>query len=210
MSLNMEVSTTKLSKLQLSLGFQDITWVSGQVFLFRDFVKLADEQGLDAVFATCPYGDLDEGQRGTFAACFQNPRLRRIVSQWWEVYDDERATGNIPSVGGFWGPRTPPSEDHESKPSSRLGGYHDIIRLAGLVFLRRGFVKNVDADGLEATIAYESAYGDLDEGQQRTFAACFHNPRLRQIVSQWWKVYDEERSHRLIPRATVEGIFWDV
>jgi hypothetical protein len=85
----------------MSKGFQDITWLAGQVFLFRDFVKEADEKGLDAVFKECPYGDLTGEQRAAFKAAFHNPRLRKVVEQWWATYDEARAADEIP-VTVYW------------------------------------------------------------------------------------------------------------
>lgn len=203
LALSMTQTNPKLAGLKLALGYQDILWASGQVFLFRDFVEFGDTWGLDAIFAACPYGDLDDGQRQTFAACFHSPRLREIVAQWWQVYDEERSTGKIPSVGVIWQSRALPSGEGEPQVSLGPVGYQDVTRLAGLVFLRRGFLESANAVGLETTLACESAYGDLDAGQQNTFAACFHNPRLRQIVAQWWAAYDEERASGILPELSV-------
>ena len=83
-------------------SFEDITWLAGQVFLWRDFVKETDERGLRAVFTACPYGDLHCKQRATFTAAFYHPRLREVVAQWWRVYDEARSAGEIPQAGDWY------------------------------------------------------------------------------------------------------------
>ena len=194
MTLLTNTPETKLTELKLALGFQDILWISGQVFLFRDFVANAEAQGLDAAFDSCPYGDLDARQRATFTACFHNPRLREVVAQWWAAYDEERAKDNVPSTGHYWAMEPKLNDTRQ-----------DVLRLAGLVFLRRGFVAEAAAQGLATTFAYECAYSDLDDAQRATFTACFYNAHLREIVAQWWEVYDEERIVGNIPSA---GSYW--
>lgn len=87
----------------MSKEYQDIIWLAGQVFLSRDFVKTTDEKGLETLFAECPYGDLTDEQRAAFQAAFRNPRLRTVVEQWWEAYDQARAQGEIPAATP-WGP----------------------------------------------------------------------------------------------------------
>ena len=79
-------------------GFQDIIWLAGQVFLFRDFVKTTEAKGPEALFAECPYGDLTDEQRAAFEAAFRNSRLRQVVEQWWAAYDDLRAEGALPET----------------------------------------------------------------------------------------------------------------
>ena len=86
-------------------GHQDILWLAGQVFLFRDFIKEADAQGLEAIFAQCPYGDLTDEEKATFTAAFNDPKLRKVVKKWWKTYDEGRETGAIPFAvarGGYW------------------------------------------------------------------------------------------------------------
>jgi hypothetical protein len=161
---------------------------------FRDFIANAEAQGLDGIFDSCPYGDLDAGQRATFTACFHNSRLREVVTRWWAIHDEEQVNGGVPSAGHYWALEPGPDDKHQ-----------DVLRLAGLVFLRRGFVTEADAQGLATTFAYECAYGDLDDAQRATFTACFYNPRLREVVAQWWAVYDEERVAENIPSA---GHYW--
>ena len=85
-------------------GHQDILWLAGQVFLSRDFVREAEDKGLAAVFAACPYGDLTEKEKATFAAAFEDKKLQRIVTQWWKAYDEERETGIVPLAGQYWTP----------------------------------------------------------------------------------------------------------
>lgn len=84
-------------------------------------------------------------------------------------------------------------------------GHQDVIRLAGLVFLRRGFVEEADEKGLDAVFAQEGAYGDLTDEQKATFRAAFQEPELRAIVKQWWEAYDRARVDGRIPQA---GVFW--
>jgi len=85
----------------MSKGYQDVTWLAGQVFLFRNFVKETDEKGLEALFAECPYGDLNDEQRAAFKAAFHNPRLRQVVEQWWATYDKAQDAGEIPTLT-YW------------------------------------------------------------------------------------------------------------
>ncbi len=83
-------------------GHQDMLWLAGQVFLSRNFVEEAEEQGLDAVFAACPYGDLTEEEKAAFASAFEDKALRKIVKKWWKTYDEERETGVVTKAGSFW------------------------------------------------------------------------------------------------------------
>ena len=81
---------------------QDILWLTGQVFLSRDFVKEAEEKGLDAIFAACPYGDLTESEKATFKAAFENESLKKVVKKWWKAYDEQRKAGVVPKSGNYW------------------------------------------------------------------------------------------------------------
>lgn len=81
--------------------YQDVTWLAGQVFLWRQFTPSAGQKGLDAMFAQCPYGDLSAQQRATFEAAFNHPRLRRVLELWWRTYDSARAMQIVPQAG-FW------------------------------------------------------------------------------------------------------------
>ncbi|HNT76163.1 MAG TPA: hypothetical protein PKH77_14200 [Anaerolineae bacterium] len=86
-------------------GRRDILWLSGQVFLFRDFIKEAEAQGLEAIFAQCPYGDLTEEEKATFTAAFKDTKLHTLVEKWWKTYDEGRTSGEIPPAtvrGGYW------------------------------------------------------------------------------------------------------------
>ena len=83
-------------------GHQDMLWLAGQVLLSRNFVKEAEERGLDAVFAACPYGDLTEQEKAAFSSAFKNKELRKVVERWWKVYDEERETGAVVKAGMFW------------------------------------------------------------------------------------------------------------
>jgi hypothetical protein len=87
----------------MSKGYQDIIWLAGRIFLRRDFVEQADEKGLDAIFAECPYGDLDDDQRAAFEAAFHSPRLRKVVEQWWVAYDEAQDAGEVQPLG-VWEP----------------------------------------------------------------------------------------------------------
>jgi hypothetical protein len=82
----------------MSDTYQDISWLAGQVFLRRNFVKEADEKGLTVIFKACPYGDLTETQKATFEAAFNNSKLRKVVETWWSTYDETRAAGEVPKA----------------------------------------------------------------------------------------------------------------
>jgi len=84
-------------------GYQDVLYLIGLAFGKRDFVEVVDRIGTEALFAKAPYGDLTAEQRETFEAAFQHPVLRQYVALWWAVYDNLRATGEIPGVAG-WDP----------------------------------------------------------------------------------------------------------
>jgi hypothetical protein len=83
-------------------GHQDMLWLAGQVFLSRDFVKEVDAKGLQAIFATCPYGDLTEEEKAAFRSAFEDKRLRQVLTRWWKVYDEERDAGVVTKAGDFW------------------------------------------------------------------------------------------------------------
>jgi len=83
-------------------GHQDMLWLAGQVLLSRNFVKEAEERGLDAVFAACPYGELTKEEKTAFASAFKDKRLREVVANWWKVYDEEREKGAVVKAGDFW------------------------------------------------------------------------------------------------------------
>jgi hypothetical protein len=94
----------KKSKNKVVPGYQDITWLAGQVFLEREFVRTIEEQGFEAIYKTCPYGDLTSDQRATFEATFNDWRMRMLVRLWWIAYDYLRRRGKIPGVRGPWQP----------------------------------------------------------------------------------------------------------
>jgi len=81
---------------------QDILWLAGQVLLSRDFIAEMEAHGLEHLFPLCPYGDLTEQEKVTYASAFKNARLRQVVEQWWTVYDEERQAGAIPQVTDYW------------------------------------------------------------------------------------------------------------
>lgn len=83
-------------------GHQDMLWLAGQVFLYRDFVKEVEAVGLDAIFAACPYGDLTEQEKAAFRSAFEDRELQKVVKRWWKVYNEERATKRVAKAGNFW------------------------------------------------------------------------------------------------------------
>ncbi len=83
-------------------GHQDMLWLTGQVLLSRNFVKEAEEQGLDAIFAACPYGDLTEQEKIVFRNAFEDAQLQQVVKRWWEAYDKAREEQRITKIGPFW------------------------------------------------------------------------------------------------------------
>lgn len=83
-------------------GHQDMLWLAGQVLLSRGFVKEAEEQGLEAVFAACPYGDLTEEEKVAFRSTFEDKQLRKVVKKWWKTYDEKRDAGVVFQAGKFW------------------------------------------------------------------------------------------------------------
>lgn len=85
----------------MTKGFQDIIWLAGQVFLWPDFVEQVDKKGLEAIFAECPYGDLTAEQKAAYTDAFTNPKLRKVVEQWWKAYQKAREEGEIVKAG-YW------------------------------------------------------------------------------------------------------------
>lgn len=81
---------------------QDMLWLAGQVFLSRNFVKEVEAEGLEAIFAACPYGDLTEEERAAFRSAFEDKQLRKVVKKWWKAYDEEREAGIVLKAGKFW------------------------------------------------------------------------------------------------------------
>ncbi len=81
--------------------------------------------------------------------------------------------------------------------------FQDIAHIAGLVFIKRGFVdqaaKSTDA------IKAECPFGDLTDDQLATFEACIHDPKLRQVIDQWWATYDAERAAGQVPPVAAWG-----
>jgi hypothetical protein len=78
--------------------------------------------------------------------------------------------------------------------------FQDIARIAGLVFIKRGFVDQAAAS--TDAIRAECPFGDLTNDQLATFEACIHHPQLREIINQWWTTYDEARTAGEIPIAS--------
>ncbi len=79
-------------------------------------------------------------------------------------------------------------------------GLQDITRLAGLIFLKRGFAEAAAKD--PQVFLAECVYGDLTKKQQATFEAALHNPTLKQAVKAWWKKYDAARAAGEVPKAS--------
>lgn len=168
------------SDVELVLGYQDILWLAGQVFLYPEFVAQADEEGLPQLYARCPYSDLTEDQRQVFQRAFHHPRLREVVHTWWERYEEALASGEIPDIA------------HRDKSSLNSSG-QDLARLIGLLVLRRGFVAEASIRGLDFVFAHEIAYGDLTEYERSAFNAILYHPHLREVIQRWWVVYDRAR-----------------
>lgn len=85
--------------------YQDITKLAGLVFIRRNFWEDILEQGLDAMLEQiATQGDLTADERAAFEACLSNPRLQKVVHDWWIIYDEERQAGAIPAVWGAWQP----------------------------------------------------------------------------------------------------------
>ncbi len=182
-----QIKTLPLEDYEIHVvGYHDILRLTGLIFLERGFVARVDARGIDAVLAEMGSVDLDVEQAVTFVACFKNLRLREVVVQWWHAYDEGRKKGEIPQAEPYWTPNRPT-------------GYQDIVRLSGLVFFQQNFIARVDALGLDAMIAMEAVYGDLTALQRATFTAAFYNSHLRDVVENWWFVYEEERSLNHIP-----------
>lgn len=83
-------------------GHQDMLWLAGQVLLSRNFVEEAKTQGLEALFAACPYGDLTEEEKAAFTSAFEDKSLRKVIKKWWKTYDEEREAGIVLKASSFW------------------------------------------------------------------------------------------------------------
>ncbi len=186
--MEMLQQTFRLEDLRVKT-YQDIAWLAGLVFLDRHFVALVDEHGLETLAAECPYGDLATDEWATFTAAFNHPKLRQVVTLWWQEYDAAREAGEIPQPQEPWSPYM-----------MSIAQYQDITWLAGAVFLRRDFVQAADAQGLESLLA-ECPYGDLTSDEWATYTAAFNHPKLRQTVALWWQEYDIAREAGEIPQA---------
>ena len=79
-------------------GYQDILYLIGLTFGKRGFFEVVDRIGTDALFAQAPYGDLLPDQQATFEAALKHPVVRQYVALWWAIYDNLRATGEIPAA----------------------------------------------------------------------------------------------------------------
>lgn len=81
-----------------------------------------------------------------------------------------------------------------------LEKHQDILWLAGQVLLSRNFVAEAEAIGLEGFFL-KCPYDDLTEQEKAAFRSAFADARLRQVIKQWWSVYDEERQTGAILQA---------
>lgn len=81
---------------------QAVIWLAGRVFTDRNFAERLDKEGLNAVMKECPVDDLTSNERKTFQACLKNAKLRAVADEWWATYDEERDSGDIPSVKAPW------------------------------------------------------------------------------------------------------------
>ena len=86
-----------------------------------------------------------------------------------------------------------------------LKKHQDLLWLAGQVLLSRNFVAEVEAGGLDSLFAL-CPYGDLTAQEKATFQSAFESGRLRQVIEQWWTVYDEERQAGVVLQVKE---YWD-
>ena len=86
-------------------GYQDIVHLAGLVFVKRDFLDEALEKGVEAILEERgAYGDLTAEQQKTFEDVIHNERMQKLIREWWQAYDEERASGAIPKAGEYWDP----------------------------------------------------------------------------------------------------------
>lgn len=86
-----------------------------------------------------------------------------------------------------------------------LKEHQDILWLAGQVLLSRGFIAQVETQGLERLFSL-CPYGDLTEQERATFRSAFEDAKLRKVIEQWWATYDEERQAGVVLQASD---YWD-
>lgn len=92
------------TKAQFVPGYQAISWLAGQVFIKREFVKVIEEKGFEAIYDECPYDDLTDDQKYTFEDTFNRREMRLLVRIWWIVYDHLRKHGRISATRAPWRP----------------------------------------------------------------------------------------------------------
>lgn len=81
----------------VSEGYYDILYLIGLAFGKRDLIEVVERiGGIDELFKKVPHGDLNEEQKAAYRAAFEHPRVRAYVAQWWPLYDELRATDEIP------------------------------------------------------------------------------------------------------------------
>jgi hypothetical protein len=85
----------KSTEAECMPGYQDIIWLGGQVFENDEFVDRIENEGFDAIYAECPYGDLTNDQKARFEATFNRWEMKLIVRIWWVVYKHLRKHGKI-------------------------------------------------------------------------------------------------------------------
>jgi hypothetical protein len=89
------------NRVCLNSNYQDILYLIGLTFGKRDFVEMVDRDGLEAVFARAPYGDLAADQKAVFEAAINDPMVRQYIALWWSIYNHLQATGTIQPTD-FW------------------------------------------------------------------------------------------------------------
>lgn len=85
-------------------GYQDIIWLAGRIFTDRQFMDRVEQDGFEAIYAQCPYGDLSDDQKKTFRDTFDRWEMRLLVRIWWVVYDHLRRHGKIAAASEPWRP----------------------------------------------------------------------------------------------------------
>ncbi|MFP4395964.1 MAG: hypothetical protein ACLFTI_11935 [Anaerolineales bacterium] len=84
-------------------GYQDIVQLAGLVFVKRDFLDEVLEKGVEAVLEERgAYGDLTAEQQATFEDVIHHSRMQKLIREWWQAYDEERARGEIAKAGDPW------------------------------------------------------------------------------------------------------------
>lgn len=85
-------------------GYQDIIWLAGKVFIDEGFVDTIEEEGFEAVYSKCPYGDLTGDQKQVFEDVFNRWEARLLVRIWWLVYRYLRKYRGVSAASSPWRP----------------------------------------------------------------------------------------------------------